>query len=226
MLHSLCFYMSPVQLALPCVYGMPSLLTCVCPLCMCTGGVLAGAQQGGPLGLRLLLDGSCMEAFTTTGHTLTTRAHRGQPAVHAHTDARADVHAGARLQSCTSASTGACSAGADGLTARICRRKTGRGGRDADADDGTDIEPGMLGGLGMQFGSQGKAVIVDGPACTEDEQGHSHASTGAKVAMPHRVGRSGKEMDGSSCGVVLLAVGGDVVLDAVHAYEMRSAWED
>jgi hypothetical protein len=34
---------------------------------------------GAPLGLRLLLDGSALEIFTSTGETLTTRVYRGHP---------------------------------------------------------------------------------------------------------------------------------------------------
>jgi beta-fructofuranosidase len=49
------------------------------PTARAVGGQLAAPPQPGLLHLRVLLDHSCLEAFTAGGEVLTTRVYRGSP---------------------------------------------------------------------------------------------------------------------------------------------------
>lgn len=180
------------------------------------GGALAGVAPGAPLGLRLLIDGSCVEAFTHAGQTLTTRAHRGQPPPRqAPQEKEASAGSSAACTeevACDTHAVAACSA-AHVPSDQLASSCAGAHEEALEAAQGRGSGTGLLHGGGVRLHARGASASP--PVGASGEGG----------ALPARAGGEGKCKGGTEgCGIVFMALGGGVVLEAVHVHAMGSAW--
>jgi hypothetical protein len=203
----------PVQLAAAEVAGAEPGVPLRC------GGQLRAAQDAasGVVSLRILLDGSCLEVFTSTGEALTTRVYRGdEPSMHARATHSSFLQDGAQavLPRCSSpadaAMASAAAAGAVGWEQLF------RGGSSSNGSS-FGVGPAALAGGQLELVSfgPGPATLLSGSAWQmtsiwqkqQQQQAVAAAAAAAKVMQGLVVAEVAAVAAAATVAPVILPVG-------------------